>query len=575
MNADLRSPAAWLPRTPFWSLVAHFLKRMFSSEFEEGSEGMSLGLGVAFAILASPGAFASIFLLDKYSTLLQWLRGQRNFDFFKASAADEYFFVVLSMTITGLVMVLRWNRLFPDRRDFANLAVLPIPIHHVFLANFVALLGIAFAFAIDVNAVSSVFFPLFVTLADGSIGAFARVAIGHWAAVFSASMFSFFAVFGLVGVLMLLLPARWLRPVSVLLRVLLVVGLFTEFCSNLFLQLMAGRLPVHAEVYMRFLPSFWFLGLYEKVVRIAGPGMAQMSGLAVKALAISIVVAVGAYSLCYRRHFLRLAESFDSLGGIQHGARFRMPAWFGRTIFRLPFEEGCGLFAFKVLLRSERHVMILGGYLGTGLVFVAQTAVDVGSNTKALPDTDLLSIPLLVAFFLISGLRFVFDVPAALAANWIFRASPGVTQPTPESMARRFMYLTVLPWQVLVLAPLAAQRFGWVVAFETVLLDVSFSVLAIAFLFARFRKIAFTYAVEPDSRKMVRRFICLLLSAALLVPMLASIEHWALQQWWRCLFVFVLMLYGLFEVERRKRSEEPALTFEERSEANLELLKLA
>jgi hypothetical protein len=140
------------------------------------------------------------------------------------------------------------------------------------------------------------------------------------------------------------------------------------------------------------------------------------------------------------------------------------------------------------------------------------------------------------------------------------------------------MYLAVLPWQVLVLAPLAAQQFGWAVAFETVLLDIGLSVLAITFLFAGFRKIAFTYAVEPDSRKMVARVICLLLSAALLVPMLASIEHWALQQWWRCVFVFFLLLYGLFEVERRKRLEDaggPALTFEERSNAAFEFLKLA
>lgn len=54
---------------------------MFATEGEESDEGMSLGLGVVLAILCLPGAFASIFLLDKYSTLLQWLRGQRHFDF--------------------------------------------------------------------------------------------------------------------------------------------------------------------------------------------------------------------------------------------------------------------------------------------------------------------------------------------------------------------------------------------------------------------------------------------------------------------------------------------------------------
>ncbi len=91
VREDLRSPFAWRPRTPFWSLVAYFLMRMFAAEGEQSDEGMSLGLGAVLAILALPGAFASLFLLDKYSTLLQWLRGQRHFDFYQASAADEYF----------------------------------------------------------------------------------------------------------------------------------------------------------------------------------------------------------------------------------------------------------------------------------------------------------------------------------------------------------------------------------------------------------------------------------------------------------------------------------------------------
>src|SRR6185437_12246551 len=92
---------------PFWTLVAHFIRRILSSEGEQGSGAVGLGLGAVLAILASPGAFASILLADKYSPLLQWLRHQ-HLDPFKASVSDEYFFVVMSMTITGLIMVLRW-----------------------------------------------------------------------------------------------------------------------------------------------------------------------------------------------------------------------------------------------------------------------------------------------------------------------------------------------------------------------------------------------------------------------------------------------------------------------------------
>ena len=57
--------------TPFGHLIFHFLKRMFSGEEEEGVESMSLGLGVVLAFLSAPGALASLFLINKYSTLLQ------------------------------------------------------------------------------------------------------------------------------------------------------------------------------------------------------------------------------------------------------------------------------------------------------------------------------------------------------------------------------------------------------------------------------------------------------------------------------------------------------------------------
>ena len=45
LNEDLKSPFVWLPQTPFGSLVAYFVKRLFASEEETRDEEMSLGLG--------------------------------------------------------------------------------------------------------------------------------------------------------------------------------------------------------------------------------------------------------------------------------------------------------------------------------------------------------------------------------------------------------------------------------------------------------------------------------------------------------------------------------------------------
>ncbi len=71
----------------------------------------------------------------------------------------------------------------------------------------------------------------------------------------------------MVGLLTLLLPANWLRPISVVVRILLAVVLMVEFFSNFFLQLFSGHLPAYASTYLRWLPSFWFVGVDESILR--------------------------------------------------------------------------------------------------------------------------------------------------------------------------------------------------------------------------------------------------------------------------------------------------------------------
>ena len=47
-----------------------------------------------------------------------------------ASLGEKEFFICFSMTVMGLVTVIEWEMLFPDRRDYANLTPLPIRLRH-------------------------------------------------------------------------------------------------------------------------------------------------------------------------------------------------------------------------------------------------------------------------------------------------------------------------------------------------------------------------------------------------------------------------------------------------------------
>jgi hypothetical protein len=547
---------------------------MFSSDTP--SE-MNMGLGVVLAMLASPGAFSSLFMLDKYSTLLQYFRGQMHFDPIRASVADEYFFVVLSMSVTALIVVLRWNRLFPDRRDFTNLAVLPLPIHHIFLANLVALLGLAVVFAVDVNCVSSFFFPTFVTMDIGTTGAFIHFAYCHVSTVLLSGLFSFFAIFALVGTLMVVLPRVLFRLISLYLRILLVVVTVLSFFSNLFIQLLAGHVPGSASSY---LPSVWFLGFFEQRLGIANPAMATLGDRAVRGLLAALVVSVLAYALSYRRHFLRLAEEGDALRSSHRALRFSLPRWSTRWIFPSEPELGTAAFIIKTLFRSEQHLLFFGGYLGVGLVLIAESALTSRPDnySPSVPPTDILAIPLLIAFFVITGLRFVSDIPAALEANWIFQLALDERHSSPVSIVRKLMLLSVTPWLLFVCGPLTTRFYGWPVAMLHTLTVLTFSLLLINFLLMRFHKIPFTCSRVLETRQVFARFLACLSTVIILVPTLALLEQWALLRPSRFGVLGLLAAATAFGIRRYRDGlpdRDRLLAFEDRPPAQFEWLKLA
>ncbi len=563
---------------PFETLIGHFVKRLFAPEEDQASGGMSFGLGGVLAILASPGAFASIFLIEKYSTLLQFLRGI-SYNPIQRSPSDEYFFIVLSMTITGLVMVARWNRLFPDRRDFFNLAVLPLPVRNIFLANFVALVGLAVLFGIDVNVVSALLFPFFVTLSLNSFPAMVHVGIAHAVTVFLSSLFSFFAVFALVGALMLLVPRRIFRSVSVLMRMLLVVILLTEFFSNIFVQLFSGRLPGGAGNSLHWLPSYWFLGIYERIVGIAKPSMIALANQALLGLAVAVIVSTGAYALCYQRFFIRLPESFDTMGGSRPFFKIRFPEFLLAPLFRSQFERACSSFSLKVLLRSEQHLMFVGAYFGVGLVIVAQSALDSLSKASpsTLPGSEYLAIPLLVAFFIVSGLRFVFDRPATLDANWLFRFAANSPVPEPRSVAKKLMLWATLPWEIALLLPLSAARLGWSLALLHVATVVTLTVLLADILLVFFRKIPFTCATQLDIKQLLVQMMGTIFGVLIIVPGIAGIERWMLYRPVRFIWFAIPISLAWFWLARYRREageQNPKLIFQDGPGPPFELIKL-
>ena len=140
---------------PFWRMVQLFVDRIFRGGGDSDSEGLDLGVGLVLTLLAMPGGFVSL-LLARTSTGRSCSGCGAQPDSIRCWSLlpDEYFFIVLSMTVTGAVAVWRWDAIFPDRRDYMNLVPLPISTRTIFFANLVAVLFLVGLIAVDVNAAS-------------------------------------------------------------------------------------------------------------------------------------------------------------------------------------------------------------------------------------------------------------------------------------------------------------------------------------------------------------------------------------------------------------------------------------
>ncbi len=141
MKLYLKNHWRTFSRTPFGCLLRLFITRMFHGGDEPGADELDFGIGVIVIMLAMPGILVSLLMFEKYGSLIRYLRGNLIFDPYTATVPDEYFFIVVSLTVTGAAALWRWDALFLDRRDYSNLVPLPVSLRAVFFANLSAILG--------------------------------------------------------------------------------------------------------------------------------------------------------------------------------------------------------------------------------------------------------------------------------------------------------------------------------------------------------------------------------------------------------------------------------------------------
>jgi hypothetical protein len=576
----LRRRRELLLHRPFPRLAVHFGQRLFSGSDDAGEGQMNLGVGAILALLATPGLFVSVLLFDHYSSLIRFFRGGAAFNAYAQSLPDQYFFFTFSMVITGVVTVLKWDSILPDRRDYMNLAPLPIATRNIFLANLVAIVTTALFFAIDVNAASTFLFPLLVTMEQGTFHDYLRFAGIQAAGVMLSSLFIFSALFALIGTLMAVLPSEVFRKVSLYFRVLVVMAMLGLLASSFAVPVLLRESAAQSP-FVRWLPPLWFLGFARSLIGKASPELAALGTVGLRVLLGAIALAAVAYTLSYYRYFIRIPERLETPMRRREPKKL-IPAWFlDRVLLRSPFERACYRFALKTLARNERQSLIFGGFVGLGLVMASQTLVSAlghSASRGSVPSSELLSVPLVLAYFVLCGSRFVFDMPAELRANWAPQVIVDREKHQAARVARKAMLSLVWPGMIVIGLPLYAKFWGWSTAAAHTAVILVCSYCFADFLLHGFRKIPFTCTYSPWKQHATVAIILYTLGFGVFTSVPSGLEHSLLVRYPWAVWLLAAVILGAWRLFRKLREDalDPTeLIFEEATPPPFQVLNLS
>jgi hypothetical protein len=256
------------------------------------------------------------------------------------------------------------------------------------------------------------------------------------------------------------------------------------------------KLPKQPRSIIRFLPSVWFLSLCETVRHASPPVFHHLANTGLFAVAAASILAVVTYTLSFRRCFLSIPEMIETAGPRTGSGLLLLLRVANRFYLPTPARRACFAFVLRTLARSEKHFTALGAFVGMGLLLSAQTMLtatrDGAETTSGVPARALLSIPLIVIYCFVIGLRLVFEIPVDLRANWIFKLQLDPTAGDGVALGRALAWTFLAPSLLVICFPAYLYSWGWQVAALHSLFLTAITALLVETLMLRLRKIPFT-----------------------------------------------------------------------------------
>ncbi len=525
-------------RRQFRILYRDFLFRMVDLELLSARGEIQNLMGQLAALLAAFSFVLALFLVPRYTA--SSLPRQR---LLTAAWGHEEFLIATSIATAGLVSVLAWHSILLDRRDRFVLGMLPVRTRTIFTAK-IAAIGTALAVSVvAVNLFTGLSFP-FMVIAHGAsaLGALRSLA-AYWITMFAAGLFVFCTLLAIHGVAAQLFSYRLFLRVSSFLQ----LATFFAVLGIYFLTPAPAKTNLQA-----WLPSFWFLGLFQELNGPVDPVFGRLAERAVASLAIAITLALGLYTLVYYRQVRQVLEQPDIAPGdrsrpLSRLGRFLVSQWISR-----PLERAIFLFVARTVARSRQHRLLLAVYGGIGFAIALAYTKSIIHGGWNRPSVPLLTASLVLLFFSLVGVRAIFSLPFALRANWIFRVT-SVHSPNAYFTATRkcLLSLAVAP----PLAGIAILLLAlWPVrpVLEHLTIAVAMAFLLVDLFLYRFRKIPFACSYLPGGANLKVKLGAYGIGFLCLAEVGTLVEFWAFDPPARFLGLLALLVAAVVWAHRRR-----------------------
>ena len=308
--ADRQFAGATSQRRQFWALYRNFLFRVIDLELLSASGEIRNLLAQFASLLAAYSFVLALFTLSGFAE-----SPARHSTLLVSAWGVEEFLISTTLTVAGLFAVLAWNAVLPDRRDSFVLNSLPIRTRTVLSAKGATAATALAVSIIAVNIFTGISFPFLVIPTGASVMGPVRCLFAYWTTMAAAGAFIFISMFAVQNAAAAFFSYRFFQRISGFLQLLAFFAILALFFLTPPLATPSALASPANRHLLAFLPSFWFLGLFQELNGSAHPVFASLAVRAVWSLAGVCFFAFATAALTYRRTIRRIVEQPDIAPG--------------------------------------------------------------------------------------------------------------------------------------------------------------------------------------------------------------------------------------------------------------------